>query len=189
MYPRCSKRISVLPSPRSMRTTVTSSQRSSPGWLENVKTSRSGAITSWYSPVQRISRRPGPQNIVAHQAPPGRTSIETVESGTSHSTPPNQSAKRSGSVHSRQTRSRGAAKTRVVVKPLVPKGSGSGICSQPLVHAIEASLPELAVGIEPLGRVLQRHRAQARGAQLCRPPPFDQTGALQHTQVLADRLG
>ena len=88
-----------------------------------VKTSRSGAATSWYSPVQRISWRLGPQNIVARQAPPGRTSIETVESGISHSTPPNQSAKRSGSVHSRQTRSRGAAKTRVVVKPPVPNGA------------------------------------------------------------------
>lgn len=70
------------------------------GWSDTVKTSRSGAATSRYSPVQRISRRSGPQNIVARQAPPGRTSIETVESGISHSAPPNQSAKRSGSVHS-----------------------------------------------------------------------------------------
>ena len=89
-----------------------------------------GRGTSWYSPVQRISRRPGPQNIVARQAPPGRTSIETVESGISHSSPPNQSAKRSGSVHSRQTRSRGAAKTRVVVKPPVPNAAQSSARSR-----------------------------------------------------------
>src|SRR6516165_10349092 len=124
-----------------------------------VKTSRSGAVTSWYSPVHRIMRRSGPQNIVARQAPPGRTSIETVESGTSQSTPPNQSAKLSGSVHSRQTRSRGAAKTRVVVKPPVPYGSASAIVSQPLIHAIEATLPERAVAVEPVRGVLQRHRA------------------------------
>src|SRR6185295_10394610 len=122
------------------------------------------------------------------QVPPGRTSIETVASGTSHSTPPNQSAKRSGSVHSRQTRSRGAAKTRVVVRPPVPNAAGSVICSQSLVHAIEPSLPELAVAIEPLGRILHGDRAQARGAQLRRAPPFDQARALEHAQVLADRL-
>src|SRR5512133_4060271 len=189
MRPRCSKRISVRPSPRSVRSTLTSSSWSSPGWEVIVKIRRSGAVTSWYRPRQRLSRRAGPQYTVARQAPPGRTSIETVESGTSHSTPPNQSAKQAGSVHSRHTRSRAAARTRVVVKPPVPNGAGSVICSQPFVHAVEASLPEGAVVIEPFGRVLQRHRAQARGAQLRGAPPFDQAGALEHAQVLADRLG
>ena len=41
------------------------------------------------------------------------TMNETVETGTSASGPPNQSANRSGSVHSLHTRSRGASKTRV----------------------------------------------------------------------------
>src|SRR6266540_669406 len=40
------KTISVLPSPSSVRTTVTTSA-SSPGWSEMVKTSHSGATTSW----------------------------------------------------------------------------------------------------------------------------------------------
>ena len=45
---------------------------------------------------------------MARQVPPGRTSIATVSSGISASDPPNQSANASGSVHSRQTRARGA---------------------------------------------------------------------------------
>ena len=49
-----------------------------PGASEIVKTSRAGGSTSTYSPVQRISRRSGPENIVARHAPPGRTSIATV---------------------------------------------------------------------------------------------------------------
>jgi hypothetical protein len=53
-----------------------------------------------------LPRRSGPANIVAHHAPPGLTSIETVEMGTSDSGPPNQSADGSGSVHSPHTRSR-----------------------------------------------------------------------------------
>src|SRR4051794_38864040 len=187
MCPRCSKCISVRPSPRSVRTTVTSSWRSSPGVSENVSTSRSGATTSWYSPVQRISWRPGPQSIVARHAPPGRTSITTVESGTSHSTPPNQSAKRSGSVHSRQTRSRGASNTRVVVKPPL-KGDRSGIVSQSLVETVEARLPEPTVVVEPVNGVLERHRAEPGRPQLRAAPTLDQAGALKHAQVLAHGL-
>src|SRR4051812_13996317 len=188
MCPRCSKRISVRPSPRSVSTTMTTSGRSAPGVPENVSTSRSGAATSRYSPVQRISRRAAPQNIVARQVPPGRTSIATVESGTSQSAPPNQSAKRSGSVHSRHTRSREASKTRVVVKP-PSEGVRSGIVSQPLVEAVEARLPEPTVALEPLGGVLERDRPEPRRAQLRAAPPLDQAGALEHAQMLADGLG
>src|SRR4051812_37114616 len=166
---------------------MTSSPSSSSGRSDTVSTSRSGGSTSRYAPVQRISRRSGPQNIVARQAPPGRTSIATVERGTSHAVPPNQSAKRSGSVHSFHTRSRGAAKTRFVVNPRTPKRSGSAIVSQPLLHAIEASLPERAVGIEPFRRVLQGDRPQARRPQLRAATALDQAGALEHAQVLADR--
>ena len=43
---------------------------------------------------------------------PGLTSIDTVDSGTSASLPPNQSAKRSASVHSCHTRSRGRRRRR-----------------------------------------------------------------------------
>jgi hypothetical protein len=82
-----------------------------------VNTSRSGSATSRYSPFHRLSRAPGLENIVSLNVPPGRTSIETDESGTSESGPPNQSAKRSGSVHSFHTRSRGASNTRVTRIP------------------------------------------------------------------------
>src|SRR5207248_1852589 len=61
--------------------------------------------------LPKISRRPESASIVARQAPPGRTSIEIVSSGTLLSGPPNQSANASGRVHSSQTRSRVASKT------------------------------------------------------------------------------
>src|SRR5215212_3567302 len=118
--------------------------------------------------------------MVARQAPPGRTSIATVWSGTSASAPPNQSANASGSVHSRQTRSRGASSTRVIAKP-----SRTSLIEPPL-HGVEALLPEAAVGLEPLGRVTQRRTAQPRRAQLRRAATLDQAGALEHAQVLRD---
>jgi hypothetical protein len=49
----------------------------------------------------------------------------TVDSGTSDSVPPNQSAKRSGSVHSRHTRSRRASNTRVMAIPYSPVPLGA----------------------------------------------------------------
>src|SRR5713226_3315131 len=180
MCPRCWKSISVRPSPRSVSTTVISSYASSPGWSERVKTSRSGSTTSRYSPFHWISRRPGSANIVSRHEPPGLTSIETVSSGTSDSLPPNQSAKRSGSVHSFHTRSRGASKTRVIVIP-------SAIL-QTLVEAVEASLPEPTVLLEPVDRLLQRRPLQARGPKLRRAAAPDQSGVLEDLEVLGDRL-
>ena len=55
--------------------------------------------------------------MVAFQPPPGRTSIETDSTGISEWGPPYQSANASGVVHSLQTRSRGASKTRVIASP------------------------------------------------------------------------
>src|SRR2546422_6185196 len=118
-----------------------------------VNTSLFGSTTSRYSPFQWISRRPSSQNIVARHEPPGRRSIETLAGGTSHSLPPNQSAKRSGSVHSFQTSSGDAAKTRVIVTPATPLSEGvcSGILRsslgrlQTLVEAVQGALPEQPV--------------------------------------------
>lgn len=53
------------------------------------------------------------RTIVARHSPPGRTSIETVESGAVYGSVPNQLAKCSGSVQAFQTSSRGASRTRV----------------------------------------------------------------------------
>ena len=115
--PRCSKSISVRPSPRSVRTTVTSSYASSPGWSVIVKTSRSGADDLAVLALPVDLARSGPPNIVAcHDAARPDVHRDRV-SGISHSAPPNQSAKGSGSVHSRHTRSRGASKTRLIVIP------------------------------------------------------------------------
>src|SRR3954452_11243449 len=182
--PCCSTSISVRPSPRSRRTTTTSSCGASPGWSLIVSTSRSGGSTSTYSPFQRISWPPW--NIVARHAPPGRTSIATVSSGISASGPPNQSANAAGSVHSRHTRSRGAGRTRVIVRPRRRSGAGSAI--EPLFQRVEAGVPEAAVALEPLGGIAHRRAAQSRRAQLRGPPALDQAGALEDAQVLGDGL-
>src|SRR3954471_11224992 len=116
--------------------------------------------------------------MLARHAPPGRTSIATLSSGTSASGPPNQSANASGSVHSRQTRSRGASRTRVIVQP------GRPSLTEPPLHGVKALLPEAAVGLEPLGRVGQRRTAQARRAQLRGAAAFDQAGALEDAEML-----
>ena len=68
-----------------------------------VKTSLSGSTTSRYSPCQSTSPRASATSIVSRHAPPARTSIDTLENGTTKSGPPNQSANRPGSVHSNQT--------------------------------------------------------------------------------------
>src|SRR5918999_1965935 len=193
MRPRCSRSISVRPSPRSLRTTITSSYTSSPGWSEIVKTSRSGSMTSWKVPFQLISRRSGPPNIVARSAPPSLTSINTVETGTSASGPPNQSANRSGSVHSFHTRSRGTSKTRVMMSPVSDATSGLGrsailALSQALLEPVEAVFPERTILLEPLDGVLEGRRAQPRGAKLRRAAPRYGPRLLEHLKVLGDGL-
>src|SRR5581483_1304596 len=188
--PRCSNSISVRPSPRSVSTTLTSSKASSPGWSVTVKTSRSGGSTSRYSPLQSIRRRSGGANIVSRHPPPGRTSIDTLESGTWHSGPPYQSAKLSGSVHSLHTRSRGASNTRVILIPysLAPAAEGSLIAScillgaNALVKPIKTCLPEPLVETEPINNVLQRLNTQSRQTQLCQAPAYDQPHTLKHSK-------
>src|SRR5689334_9313673 len=148
--------------------------------------SRSGATTSRYSPFQSIWRRSGGANIVSRHLPPGRTSIDTLSRGTSHCGPPYQSAKRSGSVHSLQTRSRGASNTRLIRIPysLAP----SVIAAESLLESPEAGLPEALIGPEPVRCILHRGRAQLRGTQLRRPGARDQAGALENPEMLGHGL-
>src|SRR4051812_8778261 len=115
--------------------------------------------------------------MVARQWPPSTTSIETVSSGISASSPPYQSAKRSGSVHSLHTRSRGASKTRVIEKP---GASAIGASAHARVEPVEAGLPEAPVAPEPVDGLLERRRLEARGTQLGRAPARDQARALEH---------
>src|SRR5215218_6806258 len=115
-----------------------------------------------------------------HRRPPGApslTSIKTVDTGTSASPPPNQSAKRSGSVHSFHTRSRGASKTRTMVIPgsaAAPEAGGSAIRGpllgrlQARLQAVEAAFPELTVRLQPFDRVLQWGRLEPGGPKLGR---------------------
>src|SRR4051794_14050585 len=96
----------------------------------------------------------------------------------SASAPPYQSAKRSGSVHSRQTRSRGASNTRVVVKPV-----SSAIVAQSRIQAVEAAVPEAAVAREPFGGGAERLPVQARRPELLAATAGDEAGALEHLDV------
>src|SRR4029450_9557540 len=135
-----------------------------------------------YSPFQWISPRPGSANIVSRHDPPGLASIDTEVSGTSDSAPPNQSAKRSGSVHSCHTRSRGASKTRVIVIPC------SAIFVEALAEPVEATFPETTVSLEPVGRFFKRLAVEPRGPELCGSGTCDQAGVLEDLEVSRDGL-
>src|SRR5262249_8348938 len=147
-----------------------------------VKTKRSGSTTSTNSPSQWISG-PGPLITKLYLAP-GRTSQSIDSRTTAKPSPPYQSAKRSASVHSRQTSSRGASKTRVMSMPFASAtafGEAHG-------HPVEAPLPEALVVADPAGRLAQRGITQASWAQLAVRPAGDEAGVLQHPEVLGDRL-
>src|SRR3954462_12957757 len=106
--------------------------------------------------------------MVARHSPPGLTSIEIVDSGTSVPRPPHQSENDSGSVHALNTSSRGASNVRVIVMPSLVAGasviSGSLLdVSQVLVEAVEAPFPQLAVALEPVERLLHWFAEPARG--------------------------
>src|SRR2546421_106560 len=56
-----------------------------------------------------------------------------------------------------------------------------------LVQAIEAFFPKLPVVLQPIGSILQRTRCEPAGPPLRLAAAFDQTGALQHLEVLGYR--
>jgi hypothetical protein len=59
---------------------------------------------------------------------------------------------------------------------------------QALVEPVEASLPEATVRLEPFDSLLQRRPLQARRPKLGRAAARDQPRALQHLEVLGNRL-
>src|SRR5262245_35381605 len=61
------------------------------------------------------------------------------------------------------------------------------ISFQMSIEAIEAVLPEMAIGFDPLRHLLQRLRLQAAGTRLGRATPRNEASPLQHFQVLRDR--
>src|SRR3954453_22721231 len=138
-----------------------------------------------YSPSQWITWSRGPR-ITAVHLPPSRTSIVISSSAILYSGPPYQSAKRSGSVHSRQTSSRGASK----VQFMSMSGLGASVIAtaQSALHSLEAALPEAAVALDPIGGVLERLGLEVGGAELRGLTSRDQPGTLQHLEVLRHRL-
>src|SRR3954464_10233607 len=59
--------------------------------------------------------------------------------------------------------------------------------AQVFVQAVEALLPETAIVFEPVGDLFQPRALQAARAPLRIAAARDQTGALEHFQVLRDR--
>src|SRR5918994_1030476 len=112
--------------------------------------------------------------MVSCHAPPTRTSIATEDSGISFCGPPNQSANRSGSVHSFHTRSRGASNTRTSVKPSV---------TQPCLQGVEAVVPEATVLQQPLDGLPHPLALHPRRAELRPAAAGDEARLLQHLEV------
>src|SRR5919112_249297 len=156
---------------------------------ESVKTSSSGAMTSRNTPVTQKSRPPG-ERMQRRKVPPGRRSMSQY--GIVKPSGPHQRLTRSGSVHARNTSSRGTSKSRVTTSS---SGRGSPpVATLPLppyllqvvVQTIEAFFPETTVTLHPVGGLLQRPRLEPARPRLRHATARDQTGPLEHLQVLGD---
>src|ERR671919_699359 len=124
-----------------------------------------------------------------------RARMELGAGGFGRVAPPYQSAKRSGSVHSRQTSSRGASNVQpisIAGSRLSPDVSATGglprSVLQTLVHPLEAVLPEAPVALDPVRGLLQTSALEVGGTKPRDLSPGDQPSALQHLEVLGDRL-
>src|SRR2546425_135550 len=130
------------------------------------------------------------------KAPPGRASI--LQEGIVKPCGPHQRTSRSGSVHALKTRARGASKTRwrAAAGPAV-LGAGLFLAalSLPLplrfarvvANAIEALPPKPPRAPQPAGGVFGGTRLEPAGPPLRLATARDQTGMLQHPEVLGDR--
>src|ERR1700722_2411280 len=98
----------------------------------------------------------------------------------------------SGWVHARKTSARGASIRRETTSSrsaLVLAATLLLLALQLLqvvFEAIEALLPEDAILIEPVGRVLERTRFEAAGTELGIAAATDQAGTFQDLQMLGD---
>ena len=97
-----------------------------------------------------ISRPSSSLIELRRKVPPGRTSSVTDSGGVLQPRLPHQRAISAGSVHARQTRSRGASKTRVIVISR----------AEVLIEAVEALIPVAAVLGDPVGDLLERRALQ-----------------------------
>jgi hypothetical protein len=118
---------------------------------------------------------------------------ETVSMGISASVPPNQSAKRPGSVHSFHTRPRGASNTRIIKIPARCRNRVAQRSSSPSFFRRRASRRSKLSShsrryfsihsTDSLRGALQPGGPELRGA-----PPIDRTGLLQHLEMFRDGL-
>src|SRR5690606_27432518 len=110
---------------------------------------------------------------------------------------PHQRATWRGSVHAAKTSARGAANSRVITTArsggVVRYPDRSAIqrlpclqVAQAAVQAIEALVPEWAIGLHPGGHILQGPGIQAARSPLRLTSLAHQTGALQRLEVLRD---
>src|SRR4051812_46118325 len=97
----------------------------------------------------------------------------------------------SGRVHASQTSATGASKTRVTNRfrsfftADIPLFLSLEI-AQVNAQSIEPFVPELAVSLEPIDRILERSRLEPAGAALGVAPTRDESCAFQDLQVLGD---
>src|SRR5262245_61567 len=136
--------------------------------------------------------------MVRRQVPPGRTSISWMVVVKPFG--PHHCATCSGFVQASNTSVRGASKRRVSTtsRPAVERASSLlaftgtillllGELTQVRVEAVEALLPEAPVEGRPVGDVLEGRRLQPARTPLRLAAAGDQSGALEHLQVLRDR--
>src|ERR687896_49350 len=105
--------------------------------------------------------------MTAFQAPPTRTSRDSVSSGTSTASVPNQTEKCSGFVQASYTSSRGALKVRVTVRGsviVVLLGRGVAVVVLKRVEiaaeGVETAGPEPGIVADPLRRRRERPRIE-----------------------------
>src|SRR5215204_325766 len=135
---------------------------------------------------------PSTETELTRKPPPGLTSISTSPGAVLQPCGPHHRASCSGSVHAFHTTSRGASNTRVTVtsRALTASGISRSLLdlAQVVAETIEGALPEAAIAGEPVGGRLEGVALQPRRSQLRAAPPCDQAGALEHLQMLGDRL-
>src|SRR5271169_5158519 len=144
---------------------------------------------------------PSDERMWKRYAPPGRKSALRTVLGKPRG--PSQRTIRSGSVQAFQTKSRGAFKMRVMTSTR-PSGCTAALLfagmflllldfqfahlqlAQILLQTIEALLPETAIVLQTVGGVLERTCLEPAGPPLRFAATRDQTGTLQHLEVLGD---
>src|SRR5215813_12894103 len=156
----------------------------------NVKRRRDGRTTSSKTPLIETTSPLG-KRCWNRSAPPGRASIS--HSGTSTPSGANQRAKCSATVQTSNTSSRGTGNSRSSRRSSAIPAAGmapllSALRVQLLqvdVEAVEARVPERSIVFRPRCDLFERRGFQLAGTRLRFATAPDQTGSLQHREVLA----